>query len=69
MERAAESISELLAPLWLAVPKSKTTRSRKRMRAANKHLKNIQHIDKCNVCGKAKLRHHVVSCDKCILGM
>ena len=36
LEHAAEKIGELLAPLWLAVPKSKTTRSRKRMRAANK---------------------------------
>ena len=65
LEHAAERIGELLAPLWLAVPKSKTTRSRKRMRAANKHLKNIQHIVECHNCGAPKLRHHV--CTNCLV--
>ena len=64
LDSIAERLTELLAPLWLAVPKSKTTRSRKRMRAANKHLKNINHINKCHVCGTPKLRHHV--CLKCM---
>lgn len=33
------SLIELLPPILLAVPKSRVSHSRKRMRAANKHLK------------------------------
>eukprot|EP00937_MAST-01D_sp_MAST-1D-sp2_P000219 g219.t1 len=62
---ALDALEDLLAPTWLAVPKSKTTRSKKRMRAANKGLKNKLNITTCTCPDgtvKHKLRHHVCDC-------
>ena len=64
VEALGEQLSDLMSPLWHAVPKSKTTRSKKRMRAANKGLKNMQHITKCNNCGAPKLMHQL--CTNCM---
>jgi ribosomal protein L32 len=46
-----------------AVPKKKISHSRKRMRAANKGLQNINHIMVCPGCTQPKLRHH--RCQAC----
>lgn len=53
------SLSQLLFPaiLW-AVPKSKISHSRKRMRASNKALKNREDITSCPCCGSPVLLHH-----------
>jgi hypothetical protein len=37
------------SPFWFAVPKSRITRSRKRMRSANKGLKNLTNIQSCEL--------------------
>ncbi|GAA5835204.1 hypothetical protein JCM11251_006643 [Rhodosporidiobolus azoricus] len=53
-----------LLPGWvLAVPKSKTTHSAKRMRSANKGLKEKQNLVSCPSCGAPKLAHHL--CHNC----
>jgi ribosomal protein L32 len=48
-----------LGPILWAVPKKKTSHSKKRMRASNKGLKQAENITSCPVCGNAKLMHHV----------
>lgn len=46
--------------VWFAAPKSKVTKSRKRMRLYFKRpLKNIEHFEKCNICGDTKLQHRL----------
>ena len=68
--------SLLPGPLWdsgiglqdallFAVPKKRTSHSKKRTRHAHKYLKNITHIEKCK-CGRAmpKLTH--VLCPVCL---
>ncbi|RHY94803.1 hypothetical protein DYB35_006959 [Aphanomyces astaci] len=47
--------------LWHACPKSKVTRSRKRIRNndPSKRLKNIVHLQDCEHCGNKKLRHRL----------
>ncbi|KAL7748411.1 hypothetical protein RI367_006103 [Sorochytrium milnesiophthora] len=47
----------LPAILW-AVPKSKISHSRKRMRASNKAIKNREDIVRCPCCGSPMLLHH-----------
>jgi large subunit ribosomal protein L32 len=46
----------------MAVPKKKTSKSRKRMRRSHDFLKPIT-CSICNNCGKAKLAHHI--CTSC----
>ncbi|KAK0198419.1 hypothetical protein F5146DRAFT_89271 [Armillaria mellea] len=57
------SLLELFPSIVLAVPKKKTSHSRKAMRAANKGLKDKQNIVNCPGCGTPKLAHHL--CSKC----
>ncbi|KAM0754314.1 hypothetical protein T439DRAFT_278296, partial [Meredithblackwellia eburnea MCA 4105] len=56
-------LRELLPPWVLAVPKSKTTHSKKSMRSSNKGLKEQQGIVGCPSCGTPKRAHHV--CHHC----
>ncbi|KAL1719520.1 ribosomal L32p protein family-domain-containing protein [Schizophyllum commune] len=58
-----QSLLELLPGIVLAVPKKKTSHSKKRMRAAGKGLKDKQNIVSCPGCGAPKLAHHL--CGKC----
>ncbi|KAF9481393.1 hypothetical protein BDN70DRAFT_876359 [Pholiota conissans] len=58
-----QSLLDLFPPFLLAVPKSKTSHSRKAMRAANKGLKDKQNITNCPGCGGVKLAHHI--CPNC----
>jgi large subunit ribosomal protein L32 len=61
MAQAESFIDELIGSvMWFAVPKRKTSHSKKRMRSASKGLKNLKNIAQCGVCGIQKLRHHVV---------
>lgn len=48
-----------LGPILWAVPKKKTSHSKKRMRASNKGLKQAENITSCPACGNAKLMHHM----------
>ncbi|KAI9222823.1 hypothetical protein BC828DRAFT_377412 [Blastocladiella britannica] len=61
---AAWSLWDLLPPIVLAVPKSRTTHGGKRMRASNKGLKNREDIVPCPVCSTPKLLHH--ACSSCL---
>ncbi|KIJ45296.1 hypothetical protein M422DRAFT_207683 [Sphaerobolus stellatus SS14] len=58
---ALRSLWELFPPFLLAVPKKKTSHSRKAMRSANKGLKDKLNIVNCPGCGNAKLAHHLCS--------
>ncbi|KAF8898698.1 ribosomal L32p protein family-domain-containing protein [Infundibulicybe gibba] len=58
-----QSILELFPPFLLAVPKSKTSHSRKAMRSANKGLKDKHNIVNCPACGNPKLAHNL--CQNC----
>ncbi|KAF9531956.1 hypothetical protein CPB83DRAFT_785773 [Crepidotus variabilis] len=57
------SLLELFPSIVLAVPKKKTSHSRKAMRSANKGLKDKQNITNCAGCGGVKLAHHI--CPNC----
>jgi len=46
----------------MAVPKKKTSKSRRNMRRAHDALKTVGHIE-CPNCGEAKRPHHV--CGSC----
>ncbi|GAA5898941.1 mitochondrial 54S ribosomal protein bL32m MRPL32 [Sporobolomyces salmoneus] len=59
----AAGLRDLLPPWVLAVPKRRTTHSAKRMRSANKHLKEKQNLVACPGCGAPKLSHHL--CHSC----
>lgn len=63
----SEKVAEIGSALWngilLAAPKSKTSHSRKRMRSANKGLKDRTDMVHCSACGKPKLFHHI--CPSC----
>ena len=50
--------------LWMAVPKKKTTPSKKKLRNRHKWLKNRTDIDTCAVCGNLKLMNHL--CGHCL---
>ncbi|BGP12735.1 hypothetical protein JCM10213_008874 [Rhodosporidiobolus nylandii] len=56
-------LRDLLPPWVFAVPKRKTTHSAKRMRSANKGLKEKQNLVSCPSCGAPKLSHHL--CHSC----
>ncbi|CAL1695917.1 unnamed protein product [Somion occarium] len=62
-----QSLLELLPPFVLAVPKKKTSHSRKAMRSANKGLKDKQNLVACPACGTPKLAHHL--CSSCYSGL
>ncbi|KAK9763086.1 hypothetical protein K7432_010565 [Basidiobolus ranarum] len=55
----SQIIGDLLGSILWAVPKKKTSHSKKRMRASNKALKNITNIMRCHSCGRPKLMHHI----------
>ncbi|KAF8605147.1 hypothetical protein BDV93DRAFT_471094 [Ceratobasidium sp. AG-I] len=57
------TLVELFPPIVLAVPKKKTSHSRKAMRSANKGLKDKTNIVNCPGCGSAKRAHHI--CPEC----
>lgn len=50
--------------LWMAVPKKKTTPSKKKLRHRHKWLKNRTDIEMCVVCGNHKLMGHL--CGYCL---
>ncbi|SRR6266498_4325717 len=54
---------EILGPILWAVPKKKTSHSKKRMRSANKGLKDKTNIVDCLGCGQKHLIHHL--CHNC----
>ncbi|KAI0793470.1 ribosomal L32p protein family-domain-containing protein [Abortiporus biennis] len=56
-----QSLLELFPPFVLAVPKKKTSHSRKAMRSANKGLKDKENLVHCPGCGAPKLAHHLCS--------
>ena len=43
----------------MAVPKKRTSKSRKRMRRAHDHITFKAAVDVCDSCGTSKRRHHV----------
>jgi large subunit ribosomal protein L32 len=47
----------------MAVPKKRTSKSRRGMRRSHDAIKFNQAIDACTSCGEPKLRHHV--CEGC----
>jgi len=47
----------------MAVPKKRTSKSRKGMRRAHDGLKFTENVVECEACGELKRRHHV--CDAC----
>ena len=48
---------------WMAVPKKRTSHSKKRMRMTHKWLKPIHHYTFCRNCGSPKLLHML--CGQC----
>jgi len=52
-------LTETLGPILWAVPKKKTSHSKKRMRSANKGLKDKTNIVNCPGCGQRHLIHHL----------
>ncbi|KAF9333701.1 hypothetical protein BG006_003275 [Podila minutissima] len=66
--RIGSYISDLIPSIvFAAVPKSKTSHSKKRMRQATKGLKEQKNIVQCPGCGQAKLMHHL--CTHCYRDM
>ncbi|KAH9835588.1 uncharacterized protein C8Q71DRAFT_86499 [Rhodofomes roseus] len=57
------SVLELFPPFLLAVPKKKTSHSRKAMRSANKGLHDKRNLVHCPGCGSPKLAHNL--CPEC----
>ncbi|PFH54512.1 hypothetical protein AMATHDRAFT_72297 [Amanita thiersii Skay4041] len=55
------SLLDMFPPFLLAVPKKKTSHSKKAMRSANKSLKDKQNIVNCPACGSPKLAHNLCS--------
>ncbi|HJN76401.1 MAG TPA: 50S ribosomal protein L32 [Myxococcota bacterium] len=47
----------------MAVPKKRTSKSRKNMRRSHDALKYVAASESCDNCGELKLRHHV--CPTC----
>jgi len=52
-------LRELLESILWAVPKKKTSHSKKGMRLSNKGLKNITSIETCPACERPKRMHHL----------
>lgn len=57
------TLEDLLAPILWAVPKKKTSHSKKRLRMTSKWLKPIHHYTFCSKCGNPKLLH--ILCGTC----
>ncbi|CAH1761648.1 7430_t:CDS:1 [Entrophospora sp. SA101] len=55
----AVGLVEIFGPIVLAVPKKKTSHSKKRMRSANKGLKDKVNVIQCPGCGRKNLIHHL----------
>ena len=47
----------------MAVPKKRTSKSRKHMRRAHDHITATPAVEQCPSCGELKLRHRV--CESC----
>ncbi len=45
----------------MAVPKKRTSKSRKNMRRSHHAIKFTEAVELCPECGEMKLRHHVCS--------
>ncbi|CAG8452616.1 270_t:CDS:1 [Ambispora gerdemannii] len=55
-------LGQLFGPFLWAVPKQRTSHSKKRIRSmANSSLKDISNIGACQACGRHKLTHHFCS--------
>ncbi|KAF1810285.1 hypothetical protein P152DRAFT_373490, partial [Eremomyces bilateralis CBS 781.70] len=68
---ALSGASAILREIWdsvlRAVPKKKTTHSKKRMRQlAGKALKDVKFLVKCPACGRPKKAHFL--CPYCVQG-
>jgi ribosomal protein L32 len=50
--------------LWMAVPKKKTSHTRKRLRQLNYQLRNLNTIYECPLCGHSKRTHRL--CLNCL---
>ncbi|SCV68879.1 BQ2448_1000 [Microbotryum intermedium] len=58
-----QSLQDLLPPILWAVPKSKTTHSKKSMRSSGKGLKQRTNLVGCASCGLPKVSHTI--CHEC----
>lgn len=58
LREAAQSWLEEAA-LWFAVPKHRTSHSKKRLRARNKAPRDVEHWDVCIKCQKPKMKHRL----------
>lgn len=47
----------------MAVPKKRTSKSRKGMRRSHDHINHTASVTECDNCGELKLRHHI--CNAC----
>ncbi|KAJ1504949.1 hypothetical protein HMI54_002431 [Coelomomyces lativittatus] len=63
VDRVTSTVDWFPFLLW-AVPKQRTSHSKKRMRMATKGLKNLHNITVCRVCQGPKLIHHL--CPSCL---
>ena len=43
----------------MAVPKKRTSKSRKGMRRSHDHIQHNASVTECSNCGELKLRHHI----------
>eukprot|EP00043_Microstomoeca_roanoka_P002336 m.37750 g.37750 ORF g.37750 m.37750 type:complete len:126 (+) comp11423_c0_seq3:211-588(+) len=68
LESEAEKSDELsvfdTSLVLMAVPKRRTTHSKKRMRMTTKYLENKSHYQTCKHCGQLHMRHHI--CTGCM---
>ena len=48
----------------MAVPKKRTSKSRKNMRRSHDAIQYSAAVESCPSCGEMKLRHHV--CESCV---
>ncbi|GMI11987.1 hypothetical protein TrVE_jg13992 [Triparma verrucosa] len=58
-QTATQPLSDLFDALWLAVPKSKISRSKKRMKHGRYKLKNKTNIIRDRITGEWTLRHRL----------
>ena len=65
-ERVWDGLADLLGGLWhMAVPKSRVTRSKKRIKNYRKRIvPDLKNIVTCPKCGSKKLLHHI--CQGCL---
>ena len=49
--------------LWMAVPKQRITRSKRRIKNHRKRIvADVKHVQVCELCGETKLRHVLCEC-------